>query len=79
MAALNLQHKKLKSYLDTLAAANLIEYEKRKRTIVISTTDRGAEAVRAYRNAIALLSGNYLTRPTNERMNEQQRSQSIPA
>jgi predicted transcriptional regulator len=79
MAALNLQHKKLKSYLELLAAANLIEYQKRKRTIVISTTDKGVDAVRAYRSAIALLTGNYLTRPTDARMNERQNSQSIPA
>lgn len=57
MAIQNLSYKLLRSHLDRLVAAGLLQYEEESERKVISTTTRGAAVSRCYGNAIALLNG----------------------
>lgn|SRR5207244_359497 len=57
MATQNLSYKLLRSNLDRLVTAKLVEFEQDRNRTMVSTTHHGTNVLRCYRNAIALLNG----------------------
>jgi predicted transcriptional regulator len=63
MAAQNLSHKILQSYLNSLVPQRLLEHRQDGRKKLIHTTTRGITVLKCYRNSIALLNGQPSTCP----------------
>jgi predicted transcriptional regulator len=78
MATQNLSYKLLRSHIDRLLVAGLVQYEEERERRVIATTSRGVAISRCYGNAIALLNGSdaacpLLTLLENERPSQKNR------